>query len=45
MSLPAHQALIASRLAHSMASNVMTRIDEEQPEENERHGKDARRDD
>ena len=31
--------------AHSLASNAMTRIDEEQPEDIEQHRKDARRDD
>ena len=31
--------------AHSMASNAMTRIDEEQPEDIERHRKDARKED
>jgi low affinity Fe/Cu permease len=31
--------------AHSMASNAMTRIDEEEPEDIERHRKDARKDD
>jgi low affinity Fe/Cu permease len=31
--------------AHSMASNSMTRIDEEQPEDIERHRKDARKND
>ena len=31
--------------AHSMASNAMTRIDEEQPEDIEQHRKDARKDD
>jgi low affinity Fe/Cu permease len=31
--------------AHSLASNAMTRIDEEQPEDIEQHRKDARKDD
>ena len=31
--------------AHSLASNAMTRIDEEQPEDIEEHRKDARKDD
>ena len=31
--------------AHSMASNAMTRIDEEELEDIERHREDARRDD
>ena len=31
--------------AHSMADDSMTRIDEEQPEDIERHRKDARKDD
>ncbi len=31
--------------AHSMASNAMTRIDEKEPEDIERHREDARRDD
>lgn len=31
--------------AHSMASNAMTRIDEEEPEDIERHREDARKDD
>ena len=31
--------------AHSLASNAMTRIDEEQPEDIEQHRKDARKED
>ena len=31
--------------AHQLANNALTRIDEEQPEDIERHRKDARKDD